>query len=131
MATTNRPPPPIPPLTGKRKNLNGPPIPNIPFAPQSNPPVVQYPAVGEPDDIHKINISVEFGIPKYAPTTLFKSLLQKMFAVNRTMYLLHWVPNEGSVITRARDIPTNTDTLAPIFLGVETQPRFRSASWFI
>ena len=44
---------------------------------------------------------------------------KKMFAVDNTMILLHWVPFNGSAITRPSDIPTDIETLAPIFAGVE------------
>ena len=64
---------------------------------------------------------------KHAPAVnvpaLFKSLLKNFFAVDRTMHLLHWVSDEGNDITRATDIPTETETLSPIFAGVEIQSR--------
>jgi len=46
-----------------------------------------------------------------------------MFAVDTTMSLLHWVPFDGNAITRSSDIPTDIETLAPIFAGVEVQAR--------
>ena len=42
-----------------------------------------------------------------------------MFVVNTAMSLLHWVPHGGNAITRATDIPTDLETLSPIFAGVE------------
>ena len=46
-----------------------------------------------------------------------------MFAVDTTMSLLDWVPFNGNAITRSSDIPTDIETLAPIFAGVEVQTR--------
>ena len=44
-----------------------------------------------------------------------------MFAVDITIALLHWVPFEENVITRASDIPTDIKALTSIFAGVEVQ----------
>ena len=46
-----------------------------------------------------------------------------MFAVDTTMSLLHWVPFDGNAITRSSDIPTDLESLSPIFAGVEVQAR--------
>ena len=77
------------------------------------------PTVGKTDDTHQINVAVEFSIPRHALAVnvpaLFKSLLQKMFAVDTTMPLLHWVPHDGNAITRATYIPTGLEILSPFF----------------
>ena len=46
-----------------------------------------------------------------------------MFVVDTTTSLLHWVPFDGNAITRSSNIPTDFETLAPFFSGVEVQAR--------
>ena len=87
-------------------------------------PVPNGPTTRTTDEINQINVAVEFGIPKHAPVVnvpgLFKSLLQKVFAVDTALSLLHWVPHDGNAITRATDIPTYLETLSPIFPALKS-----------
>ena len=52
------------------------------------------PSTGTNEKIHQVNVAVEFGVPKHAPVvnvpSLFRSLIQKMFAVQgRTDQSMH------------------------------------------
>ena len=117
------------PPNGKRKNLKDPPEPKYPIPPTTRNTLTHQTAVGSKDETNKISVSVEFRIPKHTPAInirqLFKYLLQKMFAVDITMWLLHWVHFKGNAITRSTDIPTDIKSLTPIFVGVEYQARSR------
>ena len=112
---------------GKRKILEDPPEPQNLIPPTTRTTPTRQPTVGAKDESNEISVSVEFGIPKHTPAVnipqLFKSLLQKIFAMDITMALLHWVPFEGNAITRASDIPTDIKAFTPIFAGVEVQAR--------
>ena len=115
------------PLMVKGKNLEALPEPKNPIPPHDKTTPLCPPQPGGKDETIEIRISVEFGIPKDALAVnvpqLFKSLLQKMFTVDNTMTLLHWVLFDGNAITRPSDVPTDIETLAPIFAGVKVQSR--------